>query len=308
MVIDVLNPYSMVLQMFVDVGQIIIIFIILIIIIGLLYSSIRVVREYERVVVFRLGRAIGAKGPGIVFLIPIIDRPVIVDLRERYLEITKQTCITKDNAPVDIDFLIYFKVYDPMQSVINVRNFEGAATGIATTTLRAVIGDIILDDVLAKREEINKILRSKLDEVTERWGVKVTSVEIREILPPREVQDAMIRQMSAERNRRAMVTEASGKKESAILVAEGEKQSAILRAEGDKKAAILRAEGYAQALKTIFDVARGLDSKTMTLQYLDMLKELGKSASTKFVVPMEIISLIESIGKFVKETKEEDGQ
>ncbi len=294
--------------MFVDVGQIIIIFIILIIIIGLLYSSIRVVREYERVVVFRLGRAIGAKGPGIVFLIPIIDRPVIVDLRERYLEITKQTCITKDNAPVDIDFLIYFKVYDPMQSVINVRNFEGAATGIATTTLRAVIGDIILDDVLAKREEINKILRSKLDEVTERWGVKVTSVEIREILPPREVQDAMIRQMSAERNRRAMVTEASGKKESAILVAEGEKQSAILRAEGDKKAAILRAEGYAQALKTIFDVARGLDSKTMTLQYLDMLKELGKSASTKFVVPMEIISLIESIGKFVKETKEEDGQ
>ena len=295
---------SYLLQVTVDVGQILVILLIFIIIITILYNSIRVVREYERVVVFRLGRAIGVKGPGLIFLIPFIDRPVLVDLRERFLEITKQTCITKDNAPVDIDFLIYFKVFDPLQSVINVQNFEGAATGIATTTLRAVIGDINLDDVLAKREEINKILRSKLDEVTERWGVKVTSVEIREIMPPREVQDAMIRQMSAERNRRAMVTEASGKKESAILVAEGEKQSAILRAEGERRAAILRAEGYAQALKTIFDVARTLDSKTMALQYLDMLKEIGRSESTKFVVPIEMLSLIEAIGKFVRSAEE----
>jgi len=301
-----INLMSKVLQVTVDVGQLFIVLILFIIIVTILYNSIRVVKEYERIIVFRLGRAIGVKGPGIVFLIPFIDRPFVVDLRERYLEITKQTCITKDNAPVDIDFLIYFKVFDPMQSVINVQNFEGAATGIATTTLRAVIGDINLDDVLARREEINKILRSKLDEVTERWGVKVTSVEIREILPPREVQDAMIRQMSAERNRRAMVTEASGKKESAILVAEGEKQSAILRAEGDKRAAILRAEGYAEALRTIFDVAKKLDSKTMALQYLEMLKELGKSESTKFVLPMEMLSLIESIGKFVKESSEKE--
>ncbi len=295
---------SYLLQVTVDVGQILVILLIFIIVITILYNSIRVVREYERVVVFRLGRAIGVKGPGLIFLIPFIDRPVLVDLRERFLEITKQTCITKDNAPVDIDFLIYFRVFDPLQSVINVQNFEGAATGIATTTLRAVIGDINLDDVLAKREEINKILRSKLDEVTERWGVKVTSVEIREIMPPREVQDAMIRQMSAERNRRAMVTEASGKKESAILVAEGEKQSAILKAEGERRAAILRAEGYAQALKTIFDVARTLDSKTMALQYLDMLKEIGRSESTKFVVPIEMLSLIEAIGKFVRSAEE----
>ncbi len=301
-----MNLIGKVLQVTVDVAQLFIILIIFIIILTILYNSIRIVKEYERIVVFRLGRAIGVKGPGIVFLIPFIDRPFVVDLRERYLEITKQTCITKDNAPVDIDFLIYFKVFDPMQSVINVQNFEGAATGIATTTLRAVIGDINLDDVLARREDINKILRSKLDEVTERWGVKVTSVEIREILPPKEVQDAMIRQMSAERNRRAMVTEASGKKESAILVADGEKQSAILRAEGDKRAAILRAEGYAEALKTIFDVAKKLDSKTMALQYLEMLKELGKSESTKFVLPMEILSLIESIGKFVRESGEKE--
>lgn len=295
-----------VLQVTIDVGQLMVILLIFFIIIIILYNSVRVVREYERVVVFRLGRVIDVKGPGLIFLIPFIDRPFLVDLRERYLEITKQTCITKDNAPVDIDFLIYFRVFDPMQSVVNVQNFEGAATGIATTTLRAVIGDINLDDVLARREDINKILRSKLDEVTERWGVKVTSVEIREILPPKAVQDAMIRQMSAERNRRAMVTEAGGKKESAILVAEGEKQSAILRAEGDRQAAILRAQGYAEALNTIFNIARKLDSKTMTLQYLDMLKELGRSEATKIVLPMELIGLIEAIGRFVKEGGEKE--
>ncbi|HEW93599.1 MAG TPA: SPFH/Band 7/PHB domain protein [Thermoprotei archaeon] len=289
-----------------DIGSLILGIIILIIILAILSAAIKIVPEYTRIVVFRLGRAIGIRGPGIVFLIPIIDRPVWVDLRERYLEITKQTCITKDNAPVDIDFLIYFKVFDPLQSVINVQNFEGAATGIATTTLRAVIGDILLDDVLAKREEINRILRSKLDEVTERWGVKVTTVEIREILPPKDVQDAMIRQMSAERNRRAMVTEASGKKESAILVAEGEKQSSILRAEGDRQAAILRAEGYAQALEILYNAAKKIDSKTMTLQYLDTLKELGKSESTKFILPMEFTELVESISKFVKEVKGEE--
>jgi len=295
-----------ILQVTIDIGSLILGIIILIIILAILSAAIKIVPEYTRIVVFRLGRAIGIRGPGIVFLIPIIDRPVWVALRERYLEITKQTCITKDNAPVDIDFLIYFKVFDPLQSVINVQNFEGAATGIATTTLRAVIGDILLDDVLAKREEINRILRSKLDEVTERWGVKVTTVEIREILPPKDVQDAMIRQMSAERNRRAMVTEASGKKESAILVAEGEKQSSILRAEGDRQAAILRAEGYAQALEILYNAAKKIDSKTMTLQYLDTLKELGKSESTKFILPMEFTELVESISKFVKEVKGEE--
>ncbi len=301
---------NLVLQVSIDVASLLIAFLIIIIIVSFLSASIKIVKEYQRIVVFRLGRAIGVKGPGVVLLIPIIDRPVFVDLRERYLEITKQTCITKDNAPVDIDFLIYFRVFDPLQSVINVQNFEGAATGIATTTLRAVIGDINLDDVLAKREEINKILRGKLDEVTERWGVKVTSVEIREIMPPSEVQDAMIRQMSAERNRRAMVTEASGQKESAILVAEGEKQSAILKAEGERQAAILKAQGYAQALEILFNVAKNLDSKTMALQYMEMLKEIGRGESTKFVLPMEFTKFIEDISKFIKEItggEEEEG-
>jgi regulator of protease activity HflC (stomatin/prohibitin superfamily) len=179
--------------------------------------------------------------------------------------------------------------------VIRVNNFEGAAMGIATTTLRAVIGDIILDEVLSKREEINATLRTKLDEVTTRWGVKVTNVEIREILPPKNVSDAMILQMSAERSRRAVVLEADGRKTATVTVAEGDKQSAILRAEGARQAAILNAEGYAQALSTIFGAAKGVDEKTLMLQYLDALKTLGASPSTKFVLPLEFTELIRPI-------------
>src|SRR5207244_2420079 len=174
-----------------------------------------------------------------------------------------QTCITKDNAPIAIDFLIYWKVTDPVSSVLNVANFAGASQGVATTTLRAVIGDIPLDDVLAKREQINAVLRLKLDEVTERWGVKVTTVEIREIIPPREIQDAMNRQMSAERNRRAAILEAEGQKQSAILVAEGSKQAAILEAEGQRQAQILKAEGFALALTKVYESAQTVDAKTM---------------------------------------------
>jgi regulator of protease activity HflC (stomatin/prohibitin superfamily) len=259
----------------------------------ILRSGIKIVREYQRLVVFRLGRSFGPKGPGVVYLIPIVDRAVWVDLREVFLEIPAQTCITKDNSPISIDFLIYWKVIDPQLSVIKVGNFAGAAQGIATTGLRAVIGDIILDDVLAKRDQINQVLRAKLDEVTERWGVKVTTVEIREITPPKDVQDAMTRQMSAERSRRALVTEADGKKQAAITIAEGEKQAAILKAEGDRQAAILRAEGFALALDKIFAIAKTVDTNTMSLQYLEALKALGAGPATKFIFPMEFTRLLQ---------------
>ncbi len=291
---------------------------VLLFLVVLLASAIKIVRDYERLVVFRLGRCIGEKGPGFVLLIPIVDQPTKVDLRESYLQIPHQTCITKDNAPISIDFLIYWKVINPTLSVLQVRDFAGASAGIATTTLRAVIGDILLDDVLARREEINHILRVKLDEVTERWGVKVTTVEIREIEPPREVQTAMNRQMAAERERRAMVTEADGKRESAVKVAEGEKQAAILRAEGakqaailqaegERQAAILRAEGFSLALDKVFSVAKGVDSKTMSLQYLDALRSLGASPATKFVLPMEFTKLLEPfVGHAEKAAKAEE--
>jgi regulator of protease activity HflC (stomatin/prohibitin superfamily) len=274
----------------------------IIFIIALIAATIKIIREYERLVVFRLGRLIGAKGPGVVFIFPIVNRFNKIDLRERYLEVPHQTCITKDNAPTDIDFLIYYKVTEATQSVVQVQNFEGASIGIATTTLRAVVGDIPLDELLAKREQINQVLRTKLDEVTERWGIKVTNVEIREIRPPQDVQEAMVRQMSAERTRRATVTEADGKREASILVAEGEKKSNILRAEGDKQAAVLRAEGYAGALNQIFSAAKGIDSKTMTLQYLDTLKALGASPSTKYIFPMEFTNLLAPLREYAKQS------
>jgi regulator of protease activity HflC (stomatin/prohibitin superfamily) len=264
----------------------------------LLPASVRIVREYQRLVLFRLGRCLGTRGPGIVFIIPFVDRVVGVDLREMYLEIPHQTAITKDNAAISIDFIIFYKVVDAVMSVLQVAQFAGAAQNVAATTLRAVVGDISLDDVLAKRDDINNVLRAKLDEITERWGVKVTNVEIREVVPPPVVQEAMTRQMSAERTRRAVVTEAEGEKQASVTVAEGTKQAAILTAEGDRQAAILKAEGYAQALETVFGAASKIDAKTMGLQYLDALKALGASPSTKFVVPIEFANLLAGVTGF----------
>jgi regulator of protease activity HflC (stomatin/prohibitin superfamily) len=269
--------------------------VVLLILVILLPQALRIVREYQRLMVFRLGRAIGAKGPGLVFLIPFVDKGVMVDLRELYLEIPHQTAITEDNASISIDFIVFYRVLDAVMSIIEVGNFAGAAQNIASTTLRSVVGDMALDDVLAKREQMNEILRTKLDEVTERWGVKVTNVEIREIIPPPMVQEAMTRQMSAERTRRAVVTEADGAKQAAITVAEGNKQSAILNAEGDRQAAILRAEGFALALTKIYEAAQNVDANTMSLQYLEALKQIGASASTKFVIPMEFSNLLSGI-------------
>ncbi len=278
--------------------------------------GINFVREYQRLVVFRWGRLHRVAGPGFVFVVPIMESATRVDLREFYLEIPSQTCITKDNAPIDIDFLIYMRVLDAKSSVIDVANFVGASQGMATTTLRAVIGDIMLDDVLAKREEINQVLRVKLDEITGRWGVKVTSVEIREITPPRAIQDAMNRQMAAERERRAVVIEAEGRRQATIQVAEGDKQAAILRAEGERQATILvaeadrqakiltaegerqqsllRGEGFSLGLEKIYNVAKEVDVNTMGLQYLDALKAIGASPASKWILPLEVTGLIKS--------------
>ncbi len=269
-------------------------------------TSVRITRDYQRLVLFRLGRSVGAKGPGLVLLNPIIDRVNWVDLREQYLEIPHQTAITKDNASISIDFIMFYKVFDPVMSVIQVRNFSGAALNIAATTLRSVVGDMSLDDVLSKREEMNSVLRVKLDEVTERWGVKVTNVEVREINPPPGVQEAMTRQMSAERTRRAVVTESEGQKQAAITVAEGQKQASVLAAEGqkqaavlaaeaDRQAALLRAQGLASALEAITGTARALDSNTILLQYLDALKQMASSPATKVLLPMELTSLLSGV-------------
>jgi regulator of protease activity HflC (stomatin/prohibitin superfamily) len=296
--------------------QYVIIAIVLAIFVAVLAVMVRIVPEYRRLVVFRMGRSLGAKGPGLVLLIPFVDRGITVDLRETFFDVPQQTCITADNASVSIDLLVYDKVIDPERSVLEVESFTGAARGLSITTLRAVVGAMDLDDVLAKRDEINRILHEKLDDVTDRWGVRVMAVEIREVVPPSAIQAAMTRQMAAERNRRAMVTEASGQRESAIEVAEGEKQAAILRAEGaresaillaggDREAAILRAEGFAAALGEISKVAREVDSKTLTLQYLEALKSLGEGASTKFVLPTELLNLVRPLSAHAQQALQE---
>ena len=266
-----------------------------------LYLSVRVVQQYERMVVFRLGRTNEkmVRDPGLRFLIPVVDRPVKVDLRETLTEVPSQTTITKDNAPISVDFLVYWRIADPLKSVVASSASTACSWAWPSTTLRAVIGDISLDEVLSKREQINEVLRVKLDEITERWGGKVTTVEIREITPPRDVQDAMNRQLSAERTRRAVITESEGTRQAAINVAEGQKQSEILKAEGERQAAILRAEGFSQALERIFAAAHQIDEKTMALQYLDALKQLGASPSTKFLIPTEFTRLAEQIGGYV---------
>jgi regulator of protease activity HflC (stomatin/prohibitin superfamily) len=264
----------------------------LLIVLGL---SVKIVREYQRIVLFRLGRALGTRGPGLVFVNPMTDRTTWVDLRERFLEIPRQTAITQDNASISIDFIIFYKVVDPSMSVLKVQNFAAAAQNVAATTLRSVVGDMALDDVLSKREDMNASLRVRLDDVTERWGVKVTTVEVREVNPPPGVLEAMTRQMSAERSRRAAITEARGQKQASITLAEGKRQATILAAEGERQSAILRAEGLAAGLEKIFVVGQGLDSNTMRLQYFETLKQVGSSPSTKLVLPMELGGLLNGL-------------
>ncbi len=269
------------------------------------------VRDYERIARFRLGKFEGMKGPGIVIAIPIIHSTEKVDTRVEVLDISRQTNITKDNVPLSVDVLVYLRVdiANAERSVLEVEDYRYAVRGLATTTMRAVIGDMALDEVLSQRDRINELIRTRLDTETERWGIKVTNVEIREVDPPSDVQDAMNQQMNSERERRAAVLQADGIKEAAITVAEGEKQAAILKAEGgrqaeilnaegDQQATVLRAQGYAEALSAIHGVAQGVDANTMTLQYVDALKELGSGDSTKFVLPLELTKMLGNLGAF----------
>ena len=269
---------------------------------------LKIVRQYERLAVFTLGKfneRTGVRGPGLQILIWPFQTGERIDLREEVINIPRQTNITRDNAPIDIDFLVYLR---PIESeaqkvVLEVVNYHQAVIGMATTILRAVIGEMNVDDVLSQRERINQELRIKLDDTTGRWGIRVSAVEIKEIEPAPDIQEAMNRQMSAERIRRADVTEAEGKRQASITIAEGDKQAEILRAEGnrqaeiltaegDQQAAVLRAEGFSTALDRIHQVASEVDTNTISLQYFETLKEMGKGSATKFVFPMEFTNLL----------------
>lgn len=268
--------------------------------------GVNIIKQYERLVVFTLGTYSGTRLPGLRWMWPFINNgSTRVDMREVPIMIPRQTSITRDNAPIAVDFFVYMRVMEdrPQDTILNVSDFRGAAQALAMTTLRAVVGEMDLDDVLSKRERINSALQTKLDEVTVNWGVKVTRVEIKEVDPPVDVQEAMNRQLSAERTRRAAVTEAEGDRDAevnraqgernaAILRAEGARQAAILEAEGNRQATILIAEGYSLALETINAVAQSIDPKTMSLQYFDTLKQMGEGESTKYIFPMEFTSML----------------
>ena len=269
---------------------------------------LKIVRQYERLAVFTLGKfneKTGVRGPGLQILIWPFQTGERIELREEVINIPRQTNITRDNAPIDIDFLVYLRPIETeaQKVVLEVVNYHQAVIGMATTILRAVIGEMNVDDVLSQRERINQELRIKLDDTTGRWGIKVSAVEIKEIEPAPQIQEAMNRQMSAERIRRADVTEAEGKRQASITIAEGDKQAEILRAEGnrqaeiltaegDQQAAVLRAEGFSTALDRIHQIASEVDTNTISLQYFETLKEMGKGSATKFVFPMEFTNLL----------------
>ena len=269
--------------------------------------GLNVVKQYQRMVVFTFGSYTITRGPGIRWIWPFVNNgSTTVDLREVPVPIPRQTSITRDNAPIDIDFFVYMRVVEdrPQDTILNISDFGAAAQALAMTTLRAVVGEMDLDDVLSKRERINSQLQVKLDEVTVNWGVKVTRVEIKEVEPPRDVQEAMNRQLSAERTRRAAVTEAEGERDAeisraegarqaSVLRAEGARQAAILEAQGERESSILRAEGFSLGMERINAAAMQADSRTMSLQYFETLKEIGGSPSTKFIFPMEFTSMLE---------------
>lgn len=280
--------------------------------------GLNVVKQYERLILFTFGSFTEVRQPGIRWIWPFINNgSATVDLREVPVAIPSQTSITRDNAPINIDFFVYMRVMEdrPEDTILNISDYRSAAQALAMTTLRAVVGEMDLDDVLSKRERINGALQAKLDEVTANWGVKVTRVEIREVEPPRDVQDAMNRQLSAERTRRAAVTEAEGQRDAEINRAEGERRSSILRAEGTKQAAILeaegeqqaqllRADGFSDAMTRINAVASLADPRTMSLQYFETLKDIGAGASTKFIFPMEFTSFLESFVRGAAEPRD----
>jgi len=256
----------------------------------MLVLSVKVIRPYQKGLVERLGKFNRILEPGIHFIIPFMERVRIIDMREHVIDIPPQEVICKDNVVVTVDAVVYYQILDPVKAAYNVSDFLLAIIKLAQTNLRAIIGEMELDETLSGRDIINARLREELDKITDRWGVKITRVEIQRIDPPRDIQEAMAKQMTAEREKRAMILIAEGKKESAIKQAEGEKQARILRAEGIKQEQILIAEGQAEAIKKVLEALKLADEKYLTLQYIEKLPELAKYGN--LIVPYDTEALI----------------
>ena len=285
------------------------------------WSGMKIVRPWEKGLIERLGKYQRTVDSGLTIIIPFMERIVKVDMREQVVDVPPQAVITKDNVAVDVDAVVYYEVTDPIKVTYNVANFYYAATKLAQTNLRNVIGDMALDESLTSREVINTKLRQILDDATDKWGVRVTRVELQRIEPPADVTEAMHRQMKAERDRRAMILEAEGHKQSAILEADGSKQSAILRAEGEaeaiKKVAdaqkyqkLTIAKGEGEAIQTVYTaIHKGRPTNDLiAIKYLEALEKIADGQATKLILPYEASGILGSIAGIAEMLKEKTPQ
>ncbi|WP_324759178.1 SPFH domain-containing protein [Haloarcula sp. GH36] len=272
----------------------------LLIAIALVYSSVVIIRPYQKGAYTVLGTYRGVLDQGIHFIYPFVSDVTRFDMRTQTLDVPRQEAITRDNSPVTADAVVYIKVMDPKKAFLEVDNYERAVSNLAQTTLRAVLGDMELDDTLNKRGEINARIRKELDEPTDEWGVRVESVEVREVNPSKDVQQAMEQQTSAERKRRAMILEAQGERRSAIETAEGDKQSNIIRAQGEKQSQILEAQGDAISTVLRAKSAESMGERAVIDKGMETLAEIGQGESTKFILPQELTSLVGRYGKHLQ--------
>lgn len=253
-----------------------------------LVRSVRIVNQYEKGLVIRFGKYQRTVGSGINILVPFVESILTVDMRERVLNVDPQNVITKDNVAVIVDAVVYYKVVDPVKAEFEIQNFAYAATTLAQTNMRNIVGELALDETLISRDVINNNLRAVLDEATNPWGVKITRVEVQKIQPPKDIEDAMSKQMKAEREKRAE-----------ILTAEGYKTSQILRAEGDKESAILKAEGQAQAVERVAEAAeKFLTDRALELRRIEMLEKTLEN-NTKYIIPSSsnLLNILDLEGK-----------
>ena len=291
--------------------------IIILLVVYIVTSCVRIVPQAQAYVIERLGAYNGTWSVGMHFKVPFIDRVAKkVLLKEQVVDFAPQPVITKDNVTMRIDTVVYYQITDPKLYAYGVDNPIMAIENLTATTLRNIIGDLELDSTLTSRETINTKMRATLDEATDPWGIKVHRVEVKNIIPPRDIQEAMEKQMRAERERREAILQAEGKKTAAILNAEGDKQSTILRAEAEKEAAIAKAEGQAEALRLVYEAqAKGItyindahpDQAYVTLQGYKALENLSKGDATKIIIPSElqgIAGLATTLKEVVTEKKD----
>jgi regulator of protease activity HflC (stomatin/prohibitin superfamily) len=265
--------------------------------VALLASAVEIVGPYEKRALTVFGEYRGLLGPGLNVIPPLVSQTHTYDMRTQTLDVPSQEAITEDNSPVTADAVIYVRVMDAEKAYLEVDNYREAVSNLAQTTLRAVIGDMELDDTLKKREEINARIRRELDRPTDEWGVRIESVEVQEVMPTRTVVSAMEQQTAAERRRRAMILEAQGERRSAIERAEGEKASSIIRAQGEKQSQVLEAQGDAVSTVLRAESAESMGERAVIDKGMETLDAIGEGESTTFVLPQELSSMVGRYGK-----------